>query len=355
MGKNILIWFCIVFFVQSYAQKYSDKDFIGYVNYTNIPLVNVRFNPLLFDHVLDREPEWYSKNKIKKITYLMDGQFYQSFQYSRDGNVVESNYEKGSKYLTSKNKDEIITIGYNNDKENTIVSKKMTPDGKLLRIKSQYATTKNDSTINKFYYENNRIVKKEQYFNNKIQRKSEFKYDKNLLVNMINMDYAIQVQPNQTRESDNIIYKYDSQNNCISIEGVRYFGVLKDRHFYKYSSKNKLLREDYILNEGKGSEINEGSIEYAYAEKDRLSKISESNKSKASVTQIIYGDNNKVKSIIINCDNGCYSTYFPINFYPGKITCVYDIKYDDKNNMIEINNTLNGQLKNKSEYIIEYY
>ena len=90
MHKNILIWVCLLFFTRSYTQKYNDKDFIGFINYKQIPLVNVNFNPLLFDYVLNRAPEWYSKNKIKKITYLLDGQFNQSVQYLEHGNLVES-------------------------------------------------------------------------------------------------------------------------------------------------------------------------------------------------------------------------------------------------------------------------
>lgn len=354
MHKDILIWVCLLFFTRSYTQKYNDKDFIGYINYKQIPLVNVNFNPLLFDYVLNREPEWYSKNKIKKITYLLDGQFNQSVQYLEDGNVVESNYSGGSKYITSKNKNEIITTQYNNNKEIFIISNKIATDGKLIRIKNQYATSKNDSTVTKFYYENNRIIKKEQYFNNKIQRKSEFKYGKNVLTSMINTDYVTQVQPGQTHESENVVYKYDDNENCISIERTHYFGILKNKHSFTYNNQHKLIKENYVLDVGMGSQTNEGEIEYVYDDKNRINKIFEKNKQKASTADILYGENNKVILITINCSS-CYSTYFPINFYPGKMTNVYSFKYDGKGNMIEMNNTVNGELRNKTQFIIEYY
>ncbi len=353
-NKNFFLCLFAFLFVQTYAQKYHDNDFSGYVNYTNIPLVNVRFNPLLFDYVLNREPEYYSGNKIKKITYLLDGQLSQSVEYDKDGNVKESFFKSGSKYLTSKNKDEIVTIEYINNKENFISSKKITPEGKLIRIKNQYAVSKNDSTVNKFYYENNKIIKKEQYFNNKIQRKSEFKYDKNLLINIVNTDYVVQVQPKQISESENITYKYDANGNCISIENINYFGVLKNKHFFTYNNQNKLVKEIYSLNEGVGSQVDEGFIEYGYDNKNRVSKIIEKNKQKASSAVILYGENNKIKSVTINCDS-CYSTYFPISFYPNKMINIYDFKYDEKENMIEMSNTINGELRNKTEFAIEYY
>lgn len=63
---------------------------------------------------------------------MLDEQFSQSVQYSEDGNIVESNYKGGSKYITSQNKNEIITTQYNNNKEKFLLSqKKITPDGKI--------------------------------------------------------------------------------------------------------------------------------------------------------------------------------------------------------------------------------
>ncbi len=353
MNKSVFL-ICSLLFIHSFAQKYDDKDFLGYINYIQISSVNVRFNPLLFEGILDREQDWYAKNKIKKITYLFNEKFSQSTSYAQDGSIAESSFNSGSKNIISKNKNEVRTVEYNNGKENFVSVKKMSSDGKLLSMKNQYTSSKKDSTVTRFYYENAKIVNKEQLFNNKLQRKSEFKYDKNLLTKLVGTDYVMQVQPNQTHEAENVNYKYDDAGNCILIERSHYFGVLKNRHIFTYNNQNKLIKEVYTLDQGEGSKTNEGTIEYDYNANNKIIKIIEKNQQKNSHTEVLYSKNDKVDTVTITCES-CYSTYFPINFYPGKMTNVYNFKYDDRGNLTEIINTVNGELKSRTQYLIEYY
>ncbi|AZA79118.1 hypothetical protein EG347_17160 [Chryseobacterium sp. G0186] len=350
-----LILFCVIVFtfIHTYAQEYRDKDFIGSITYLNVRLVNVRFG-YLFPYSGDSDKDWILKNKIKKISYLRKGELEQTTQYLEDGTETDTIFKSGATFKTSKDKDLLISLAYQNDREVYTKWEKVDSSGRLIEIKLQYSGSP-DITTTKIYYADGRVVKTENFLNNKIQNVYENFYEKNLFIKHVSTHLNGNRQPGQPRELEDIVYQYDKNNNCISIESKQYFGEQISRHHFKYDDKNNLLEESYIMNEGANTTKKEGSILYTYDSQHRATKVVEVSNNKKSVAEISYGENNKVKSITVTGDKDCYSSYFPIIFYYEKMKAVYDFKYDHKDNLIQYTAIVNGQLNNKAEYIIEYY
>ncbi|KMQ66105.1 hypothetical protein ACM46_00635 [Chryseobacterium angstadtii] len=353
MRKHILFCLTVFAFIQTYAQEYRDKDFIGSVNYISIPLVNVRFR-YLFPYNGDSDKDWVLKNKIKKISYLRKGELEQTTQYLEDGNEAEITFKSGARFKASKDKDLLTGKSYQNDREISTKWQQFDPGGRLVEIREQYSESP-EITVMKIYYSDGRVVKTESFLNNKIQQKYDVFYEKNLLTQYISTHLSANRKPGQTREFENIVYRYDQNNNCISIENKHSFGEITSSHYFKYDDKNNLIQENYILDVGPGTTKKEGTIQYTYDNLRRATKVVEVRDGKKSIAEIHYGENNKVKSITVTGDKDSYSSYFPIAFYFEKMKTVYDFKYDHKDNLIEYIAMTNGNLDNKAQYIIEYY
>jgi hypothetical protein len=353
MKKNILIILICFSYAFSYAQKYQVKNFIGYVNYMNLPDANIRNKDLSFFIDMDN-PEWISKNRIRKISYLKNGVLEQENQFFDNGEKQVSLYNSGTLYKTSKQGNDYVTQEYNRDKVASIYYKFFKSNGALDRTKKQFAGAK-DSTVNKFTYSDNRIVKNERFFNNKIQSKYEFEYKNGNLVQMTNTDYKIEVKPNQTKEAEKVIYKYDENNNCISIENTKFFANLKDSHSFVYDVSNKLIREDYTLSEGSPSSIQKGIIEYNYNKNDKLSMVVEVNNSKKSTLIFNYNEDGKISSVNITGDQKATSSYMYLGLFADNMNRKLNVKYDKNGNIIEVLTFVNGELADKVNYDIEYY
>lgn len=353
MKKNILIILICFSYAVSYAQTYQIKNFIGYVNYMNLPEANFRNKDLSFFIEMDN-PEWISKNKIRKISYLKNGVLEQENQFFDNGDTQSSLYNSGTVYQTSRKGNDYVTQEYNKDKVISMYYRFFKPNGELDRTKKQFAGAK-DSTVNKFTYSGNMIVKTERFFNNKIQSKYEFEYKNGKLVHMTNTDFKIELKPNQTREAEKVIYKYDTNNNCISVENIKFFGNLKDSHSFVYDVNNKLIREDYTLSEGSPSSIQKGIIEYSYYKNGKLSKVVEANNSKKSTLIFDYNEDGKISSVNITGDQRATSSYMYLGLFTDNINKKLNIKYDKKGNIIEVLTFVNGELTDKVNYNIEYY
>lgn len=353
MRKLILFGIVVFAFIYTDAQEYRDKDFIGSITYLNVRLVNVRLN-YLFPYSSDSDKNWIFKNKIKKISYLKNGELEQTTQYFEDGNNSEMIFKSGATFKTSKDKNLLTSLAYQNDREIYTQWEKFDFNGQLIETKLQNSGSP-DITTSKIYYADGRVVKTENFLNDKIQNIYENFYEKKLFTKHVSIYLSGNRQPGQTRELENTVYQYDKNNNCISIESKQYFGESINRHYFKYDDKNNLLEENYIVDDGYGITKKKGSIHYTYDSQGRATKVVEVSNNKKSVAEISYGENNKVKSITVTGDKNCSSSYFPIFFYYEKMKAVYDFKYDYKGNLIEYTAMVNGQLNNKAEYIIEYY
>lgn len=352
--RKLILFYAIAFtFMHTHAQEYRDKDFIGNITYLNVRLVNVRLG-YLFPYSVDSDKGWIFKNKIKKISYLRKGELEETAQYFEDGNNSEMIFKSGSKFKTLKEKGLLITKAYQNDREVSTKWTEFDSSGRLVEIKEQYLGS-SDITTTKIYYADGRVVKTEIFFNNKIQNIYENFYERKLFTKHVSTHLSDNRQPGQTRELENTVYQYDKNNNCISIENKQYFGESISRHYFKYDDKNNLVEENYIISDGLGTKKSEGSIQYTYDGQHRAIKVIEIRGNKKSIAEIIYEENNKVKSITVTGDKDSYSSYFPIFFYDENMKAVYNFKYDHKDNLVEYTAMVNGQLNNKAEYIIEYY
>lgn len=155
--------------------------------------------------------------------------------------------------------------------------------------------------------------------------------------------------------SENVIYNYDENKNCIDIiVKSKYTNVSDDTYSFMYKNK-KLIKENHNIDFGNNKK-NIGTIEYSY-NGEQLIKITEiSNLNGKIESELFYDNNAKLSKILSHSESEKYvNIYRYFNTLDKSSQQKSEFFYDEKNNLIKVINTENNQIKYIYDYIIEYY
>lgn len=352
MKKMLFIFTILLFYSNCFAQISNDEDYVGYVKSINLPNKRIRFVfPLVYTTNIISQ-NWISKNKVKKVAYFFNDKLEHESSYTENGDLIQSKSGDGIITTTVYKKttdgvEKVLTRIYNERNTETQYEKKNNK-GQYVNLKKMFnGGLANNLMI--FYNDDDKIIKTIRYNGDKLVAESEFEYTNKLINSYKLFDYNITTNNSLSEDTK---YKYDENNNCILIETNSYFGQKKLVYNFDYEN-GLLIKETSKINEGNLVLINE--IFYEYDSEKRLVEVIEVNDLKKSIIKILYNKAGKIETLLITGDRLASSSFFPLQLYTENAIQKIEVSYDDRNNLVDYKTFINGELRNKEHYDIEYY
>lgn len=251
----------------------------------------------------------------------------------------------------------------NTNPRKDIVIHEFNKENNIVRLKHFWIKPKSDTIYRSFmnyaYNKDGQLASRNDSAERRITRLTTYQYKNGNLV-------SIKTYPQPERKGNfrEVAYSYSPNNLLIErterqVDGTVDVSYSLDSHSYHYNNLKQLVKESYS---GASYQGKETIVEYTYNEQNKLATMKLTRDSLYRNAAYSY-ENGKL--VLINVETNAWNAfhtemYIPLSSHLSPMTPVpfnYQVRYryDEKGNVTERVDLLNGQAKSTTSFLIEYY